>query len=311
MIIPPSVLFLAYFLKIISPFDIVGPLSSSNTRNIEVIIVSWIILGVNFISIIELSYRKEKNKIFLLVTYFTGLILILGPSIYSMRLFSSDSATHLYFVKNIVNLKPFDFFFQYIGYFYHILIAAICFLIPMENHDVFLFIPQTLAFTIYFIGVNKLLGLILEKERKYSNQILLVIVFFPLFLKGFSFAAPFTFLIALVPLLFYNLLLPNRKNLLFASIIIVFGSFSHIFGFLFLLFAAIIRLMVLASENVCKVSYKTYLKFLWVIYFFSILIILAVNLISFPIMDIRSFLELISLFPQLTRIYYYIVFRGI
>jgi len=276
-------LFIICYLKIYNPFDPLNlkenlpPINEglnsfdeikSALKNINYLFV-FITIAVLLCNIFVLLHfwkikRRKEKLLFIIATYLLYYLISISPSIFSFRLWSSDSAYHLLIVNNFKkNLDYHPSNFQYGCFFYHKLCANISSFFNIDTHTLFLFFPQFLTTIIYFSGLYML---IFSKKNivnssNYRKKIMFIFVLFnPLTFYLWGSFKPFSFVLAFAPLVIHLTLhlFENLMNSLILICIMIIVLISHIFGFWYFL---IIFQTILAKIlfNIYKRKRKFYL----------------------------------------------------
>jgi len=276
------ILIFTFLLGISNPFWYY--LLAKSFSEVILFFISGIVIIFNFIVLFSFRMNNKREKYyFILFSYLICIVFVLGPSIVSNGLFNNDSFYHLYIVKKILINQDFPRTFVYTGYFLHYLIVEVAKLLSSSPHDIFLFFPQFLSFTLFFIGIYlfiftmELKGLnSVENSRK---MIFLLTLFLPRHIFQNAAFHPFYFVVSLMPLIFYLTLHLNLNKFLLLSSLIFIACNTHIFGLAVIFFIFILVLLKVLLDSHFLVKYSSVLVLVWLWYVVSIIILFLMPLL--------------------------------
>jgi len=243
---------------------------------IFVIIICW-----------DLNLKIERI-LFFMFTFILFYLLTILPSLFTLRLWSSDSAYHLLIVNHIIkdsNYKTINF--QYGNFYYHKFLAFVSNKTQITAHNLFLFFPQLLMCIIYFLGLYLLLfskksyvSISTIKSGNYSRKVLfLIVLLHPFLLKAWSFSSPFTFILSFSPLFVYISSKVTEKwyFLCIMISIYIFLIQIHIYAYFFIVLAFVIIIAKI-------IYYYTLKKKIVLIGFLNIFpILISIIIFVFPV----------------------------
>lgn len=207
--------------------------------------------------------QKRERKCFFGMVFAFCYILAVSTSLFCFRLWSSDSAGHLLYVNKLVDDPSWvpvgwiDGVLEYGFFFYHHLFAFLVRAFNADAHALFLFVPQFITLTIYFIGIYFILfskePLVNASSRRKSWIFVIVVLYqvsnYP-FSFSFSFMTPFHFVLSLTPLVVYcSATRLNLKKLACLAFLVILGVGSHVYGYFLFVIIGIGFLATLFSRN--------------------------------------------------------------
>ncbi|UYP48018.1 hypothetical protein NEF87_004303 [Candidatus Lokiarchaeum ossiferum] len=278
----------------------------------KIILIFWI-LFINFMSLFlwDLNIKEEKILYFFF-TYILYFVIIVSPSIFSMKFWSTDSAYHLLLVKKLATNLNYTTGNYYGNFLFHKFFALLSILFHIEiyqMHNIFLFLPQFIMSLTFFIGLyflmfshNSIFDFSINKKKEFF---FLLILFHPFLIFNFSFMAPFCFVLSFSPLIFYlSINYKKSLNILLLSLIILICICSHIFGFFYI----IISLIIMISSQIFHCKNKNNLILAWkinvificlsllLLFFMNNLILLVESIFSNIFADSRTLSRFIQSF---------------
>ncbi|NHJ25033.1 MAG: hypothetical protein EAX89_10680 [Candidatus Lokiarchaeota archaeon] len=289
----------SYISKFLNPFEILDPFVNANYKNLQQAIFSIILLFLIFSVILYFCMDEPSNNFFIL-TFMCGVIIVISPSLFTTRLFSSDSAIHLFIIKKIILNSSIPEYVQYMNFTYHRLIALVTSLTKSDPYYIILYLPQLVTFSLYYTGIYLILFRSKTLNTKYRKNLLTFLIFNPFILFNFSYFAPFSLLISVSPLLFYLTShegnLTWKKETLFTAAIMLLTITSHIFGYFIIGLGLFLIFLMIILGRMDHLTYKKILVAIYMTIALAITFILTWNQVMEILLPILPFSSTIKLY---------------
>lgn len=306
-----SILFLFYSLSFINPQNIIVKwilgyfipeyIYYQQRMNLFFVIFFILTLILTCVFLIKILYEKinYKKTISFSILFIFSLLIVLGPSLATNRLWSGDSLKHLNIVNLLINNENLPEFIGYQNLYYHKFYAILSNLTGLNPHFIFLYIAPIIQFSIFFIGIFLIHSEFFNKNNKREdNRIKYIIFLFTIFLSmnfGIIFTMmPWIFIASFMPLIIYLSYKFSTTNFIFLIIINFFAVQSHVYGYLLVVFSFIALILRFVYFFIKRKEFKLKITYFHVLILNGLLYIVMFLIILFPFI-LTSFISILPL----------------